>query len=397
MMLGSSIFVSAFVVNIRSRAFEQKFKEVIEQPKLKRDRKRKISTNFLLLPFSRINSAARPNKNQPEREPKSPLSQGEASTSPGADYQPHSSDGTGTNDHRSVEADLAGIGAGQNGTKVTVDTAIQGKLPYKGEPTLSNADSHSEPNVTNPVKSTMVALPLGGTILQPQHKDPNSVLFSTHGVGARFAHIALPHIHQPSEELGSSPYLQNSETAHLSHLERLRLGGVEYRATRMLVWVVPAYFVLWQLFGCIGLGAWITINRPGTARSNGLNPFWAGAFNAVSAFNNNGYSLIDANMAAFHTSDYMLITMSLLILAGNTCYPIFLRLILWVFLKLTPEDWTEDKESLRFLLDHPRRCYTNLFPTNDTWWLLLAVITLDGIDWAGFLVFNVSPHPLPFS
>lgn len=359
-MLGSSIFVSVFVVNIRCKAFEQKFKEVIEQQKLKRDRERKTSTNFLLLPFSRMNSAPRPNENQPETEPKSPLSQGAASTSPGADYQPDPSDRNGTNGHRSVEADQAGSGAGQNGIKVTV-----------------------------------VPPPLGGTILQPQHKHPRSVLFSTHGVGARFAHIALPHIHQPSEELGSSAYLQNSETAHLSHLERLRLGGVEYRATRLLVWVVPAYFILWQLFGCIGLGAWVTINRPDTARSNGLNPFWAGAFNAVSAFNNNGYSLIDANMTAFQTSDYMLITMSLMILAGNTCYPIFLRLIVWVFLKLTPEKWTEDKESLRFLLDHPRRCYTNLFPSNDTWWLLLAVITLDGIDWAGFLVFNVSPHPFP--
>jgi hypothetical protein len=323
------------------------------------------------------------------------LSQGAASTSPGADYQPNPSDGNGTNGHRSVEADQAGSGAGQNGIKVTVDTAIQ-KVPYKGKRKFSNVDSHSEPNVKNAVNSTVVAPPLGGTILQPQHKHPRSVIFTTHGVGARFAHIALPHIHQPSEELGSSAYLQNSETAHLSHLERLRLGGVEYRATRLLVWVVPAYFVLWQLFGCIGLGAWVTINRPDTARSNGLNPFWAGAFNAVSAFNNNGYSLIDANMTVFQTSDYMLITMSLMILAGNTCYPIFLRLIVWVFLKLTPEEWTEDEESLRFLLDHPRRCYTNLFPANDTWWLLLAVITLDGIDWAGFLVFNVSPHPFPF-
>jgi hypothetical protein len=397
MMLGSPIFVSAFVVNIRCRAFEQKFKEVIEQQKLKRDRERKTSTNFLLLPFPRRNSAARPNENQPETEPKSPLSQGAASTSPGADHRPDSSDGNGANDYRRVEAGQAGTRAGQNKIKVTVDTAIQAKLPYKGQLAFSNADSRSEPNVINPVKSTVAAPPLGGTILQPQHKHAHSVLFSTRGVGARFAHIALPHIHQPSEELGSSSYLQNSETAHLSHLERLRLGGVEYGATRLLVWVVPAYFVLWQLFGCIGLGAWVSINRPDTARSNGLNPFWAGAFNAVSAFNNNGYSLIDANMTAFQTSDYMLITMSLMILAGNTCYPIFLRLIVWVFLKLTPEEWTEDKESLRFLLDHPRRCYTNLFPANDTWWLLLAVITLDGIDWAGFLVFNVSPRPLLFS
>lgn len=47
-------------------------------------------------------------------------------------------------------------------------------------------------------------------------------------------------------------------------------------------------------------------------------PRWVGAFNAVSGFANSGMSLLDANMVAFQTSRYMLITMGLLILAGNT-------------------------------------------------------------------------------
>lgn len=55
---------------------------------------------------------------------------------------------------------------------------------------------------------------------------------------------------------------------------------------------------------------------------------WVGAFNAISAFNNSGMSLLDANMTAFQTAYYMLLTMGLCILAGNTCYPIFLRLIM---------------------------------------------------------------------
>ena len=95
---------------------------------------------------------------------------------------------------------------------------------------------------------------------------------------------------------------------------------------------------------------------------------------------------------AFQTSDYMLITMSLMILAGNTCYPIFLRLILWTLWKLVPDTgkWHEHKHTLRFLLDHPRRCYTNLFPSRHTWWLLAAVIGLNSIDWAAFEVLNVS-------
>lgn len=104
-------------------------------------------------------------------------------------------------------------------------------------------------------------------------------------------------------------------------------------------------------------------------------------------------SLLDANMTAFQTGYYLLITMSLLILAGNTCYPVFLRLIVWTMLKIAErfdgEAWNERAATLRFLLDHPRRCYTNLFPAQHTWWLLLMVITLNGIDWAAFEVLNI--------
>jgi Trk-type K+ transport system membrane component len=61
---------------------------------------------------------------------------------------------------------------------------------------------------------------------------------------------------------------------------------------------------------------------------------WLGVFNAVSAFNNSGMSLLDANLVfaclflkhletnglqiPFQTSLYTLLTMGLLILAGNT-------------------------------------------------------------------------------
>lgn len=45
---------------------------------------------------------------------------------------------------------------------------------------------------------------------------------------------------------------------------------------------------------------------------------WVGAFNAASAFSNSGMMLLDANMVAFQTSRYMLLTVALLVLAGNT-------------------------------------------------------------------------------
>ena len=55
------------------------------------------------------------------------------------------------------------------------------------------------------------------------------------------------------------------------------------------------------------------------------------------------------------------------------------------------EYFDQFRDTLNFLLDHPRRSYTTLFPSGHTWWLLLSVIVLNGIDWVAFEVLNVSP------
>jgi hypothetical protein len=62
---------------------------------------------------------------------------------------------------------------------------------------------------------------------------------------------------------------RNSQFHNLSEKDRKRLGGIEYDAVCLLSWVVPVYFVLWQLLGAIGVGAWLQINRPATALTNG--------------------------------------------------------------------------------------------------------------------------------
>lgn len=184
---------------------------------------------------------------------------------------------------------------------------------------------------------------------------------------------------------------RNSQFHGLTREERDRIGGVEYQAISLLAWLVPTYFVLWQLFGCIALGAYMHNHQASIAKDNGVNPWWLGAFNAVSAFNNSGMSVLDANMVPFQSAFFMLITMGLLILAGNTAYPPFLRLIIWVMLRLLPKsDYYEDwRETLQFILDHPRRVYTNLFPSRQNWWLVFTLVVLNGVDWAAFELLNI--------
>lgn len=189
---------------------------------------------------------------------------------------------------------------------------------------------------------------------------------------------------------------RNSQFHGLTPEEREELGGVEYRAVSFLSIIVPLYFFSFLILGAIGVGSWLTVNRPRVAQDNGLSPFFTGAFFAVSAFGNSGMALLDANMTALQTNAYPLITMGMLILAGNTLYPCFLRFIIWGMRRLLPKKatWDEWKITLDFILKHPRRVYTNLFPARHTWYLLGTIVILNGIDWAGFEILSIGNNEI---
>ncbi|KAJ5167448.1 uncharacterized protein N7482_006229 [Penicillium canariense] len=81
----------------------------------------------------------------------------------------------------------------------------------------------------------------------------------------------------------------------------------------------------------------------------------------------------------------------MLMLAGNTLYPCFLRFIIWTMRMMLPNtpSWNSWRVTLGFILDHPRRVYTNLFPARHTWYLLATIIVLNGIDWAAFELLSI--------
>ncbi|KAI6350620.1 hypothetical protein MCOR25_010533 [Pyricularia grisea] len=176
--------------------------------------------------------------------------------------------------------------------------------------------------------------------------------------------------------------------------ERYRLGGVEYRALRLLAVAVPLYSALWQVLGCVALAAWLHDNQAQPSLDNGINPVWLGIFNGASAFNNSGMSLLDANMVPFNRSYFVLVTMGSMILAGNTAAPVFLRLCLWVSLKVlrlaTGEAVLPDiKAALEYILKHPRRVHTHLYSSRQTWWLASSVVVLNAVMWVAFELLNL--------
>ncbi|KAJ5764871.1 hypothetical protein N7520_004430 [Penicillium odoratum] len=237
-------------------------------------------------------------------------------------------------------------------------------------------------------------------------------VFPMVGVGARpdlnnhprdAAPVPLYPVESPKSKLedlnqGSQKYFwskgmisRNSQFHGLTSAEREKLGGVEYKAVSFLSVIVSLYLIAFLVLGVVGIGTWMQVNHPEIAQENGLSPFWTGAFFAVSAFVNSGMALLDKNMTALQLNAYPLLTMAMLILAGNTLYPCFLRFIIWTMRALLPDRpaCTSWRMTLDFILDHPRRVYTNLFPARHTWYLLGTIIVLNAIDWAGFEILSI--------
>jgi hypothetical protein len=65
-----------------------------------------------------------------------------------------------------------------------------------------------------------------------------------------------------------------SKSSTLALQDRMKLGGSEYGAIRLLAYLVPAYFVIFQVFGCLSTALYIAYNDGDIAWSNSTNPWF---------------------------------------------------------------------------------------------------------------------------
>ncbi|KAJ5775081.1 uncharacterized protein N7511_000092, partial [Penicillium nucicola] len=199
-------------------------------------------------------------------------------------------------------------------------------------------------------------------------------------------------------DLSTQPYLswnatvaRNSNFVDLTEEQRDELGGIEYRALKTLAVVLITYYVGFHLIGLLSMIGWImTVDQWGdVVKEAGVGRPWWGIFTAASAFNDLGFTLTPDSFYSFQRAVFPLLMLSFLIIIGNTAFPCMLRLMIWVMSKFTRQG-TALWEELKFLLDHPRRCFTLLFPRNATWWLFAILVLLNGIDVIFFVILDLN-------
>lgn len=200
-----------------------------------------------------------------------------------------------------------------------------------------------------------------------------------------------------SDHTKDMPYLsytptmgRNSNFVGLTLEQREELGGIEYRSLRTLAVILLSYFWGFQLIAVTFLLPFILHNEKygSVVDGDAVSRTWWGFWTANSAFNDLGLTLTPDSMSSFNTSEYVMMIMWFFIIIGNTGFPVMLRFVIWVLSKLVPTN-TGLWEELRFLLDHPRRCFTLLFPSSANWWLFWILVALNAIDLLFFVVLDV--------
>jgi hypothetical protein len=260
-IIGSSIFVSIAILHIRKSAFERQLEELAER------KRRRLGIRTLTFSLSKRRNSA--SSNSREEAIASGAVRGHAIQAENgeADYRPTFASRVRTTSMSQLDRpdtvprplnDRVDEGAPGH-----ITFASQAPPPRRETTQLSTLQHRKSFMPTN-----------SGVAVHSMADHPRNAQPFIHDAspeskeGNRLRSRSLAKLNKYFESL-SGLVGRNSQFYHLSEKERRALGGIEYDAICVLSWLVPIYFVLFQLFGAIGVGAWIQLNRPEITYTNG--------------------------------------------------------------------------------------------------------------------------------
>jgi hypothetical protein len=376
MIMGSQVLVSYFTIAFRKHIFEKRFEDIVEMEKENRKAKKgrtgalvgMTGAMFGLPVMSTFGKGPKQVKSRPplqkfSSDPSMPnhtrFSPGRASD-PGPGVEPPSSPLEGATDQHLHIGFLEPIQEGR--TSKSQDRPQTATTGYSIYNVHSNQSANTRP-----------------TRRRTQSEDTK--------FGDEFN--VQTFVREQKRNIG-----RNGQFFNLSSDQREYLGGVEYRALKFLSVFVLLYFVLWQLFGAIALGAYMSVWEKEASAVNTQNPWWAGIFLAISAYNNTGFTLLDAGFIPFQDSYYILTVVTILSLAGPAAFPVFIRFLIWtmskaLYLFSKNKDYGMWREGFDFILKFPRRVYTSMFAARDTWLFIATFGSFVAADWVLILILSI--------
>ena len=271
-LIGSAIWVSIFTVLTRKRYFETRFRDIVKRQKDSRRMRRRSMSEVRERPLPRVEE----NGKVPEPAQDSGF-EGRHSEPRDPETKPSPTDPVLEN-----SADSGASGALKEKSE---DSTLVGRGTPNNEAPRSDPDHISFMRYASPSRDEKQHTRVLSFAGVGAHPYSTSFKFpSTEGVVSRGTRrTANGHNTDHGEEIHHWQYPhyltryttgRNAQFFGLSKAEREHLGGVEYRAITLLAYVVPLYFVLWQLLGCIGLGAYMAHNKASTAYENGIDPWY---------------------------------------------------------------------------------------------------------------------------
>lgn len=283
-VFGSTILVSSVVLYVRKRAFETRFRGIAKSRKHGMSLRRKPTFSL-----SRLNGRSRPIEAQASE----------------ADLEDQSGD-SGIQTSRPDEfATTTPATTGGEAVPIFPDAVSSPTNQSHGDDRIRWADDDQATiSVTSRprTRSHHRVFPMAGVGARPDLRNhPKDALRNPPIYEAKKPSAFESAVKSKKYFFLRGFISRNSQFYGLTAAERERLGGVEYKAVSFLSILVPVYFLMFHVCGIVGLGCWLSINRPNVARENGLSPFWVGAFFAASAFGNSGMALLDKNMTALQT------------------------------------------------------------------------------------------------
>lgn len=253
MIFGSYIFISIVVVYARKRAFETRFKDMVQEFKAEHAAKRwKIRANS----FARSKFQSSSSTRQP-RKPSVSMAQLSSIYSSLSHVGKHRQSSGALADLGHLEDVNTSRRRKSSGAVADLSLGEHARIQADGSNDERNLAGHEDPMDLRPSRSA------------PAIRFSNLKAFGgeneTEHVTSFPAHI--------NDVLDRAVIGRNSSMHVLNATDRTLIGGAEYRAVRLFCWIVPVYFIAFQVFFAVSTALWIGIHDPSVSLPNAQNPW----------------------------------------------------------------------------------------------------------------------------